>query len=81
MAMVRSELLELWHKKELELRRELTIKEVAEATGLNWETVASLKKGTTTRFDSDILGALCAYFGVDEGQPVPFLKVRYIEPA
>lgn len=79
--MVRSELLELWHKKELELGRELTIKEVAEATGLNWETVASLKKGTTTRFDSAILGALCQYFGIREGEPVPFLKVRYPEPA
>lgn len=80
-AMIRSELMELWHKKERELGRDLTIQEVADATGLNWETISGLKKGTTTRFDSAVIGSLCEYFGVADGQPVPFLKVRYPEHA
>jgi transcriptional regulator with XRE-family HTH domain len=75
--MVKANLLPLWHKKEEELGRRLTIKEVAAATGADPKSIASLRNGDTTRFDSSVLGPLCKYFGVPEGVAVPFLIVHY----
>ena len=71
--MVRSELLKLWRQKELEVGRIITVSEVVEATGLSRETVTNFKAGRTTRYDAPVVAALCDYFGVAKGQPVPFL--------
>lgn len=77
--MIKSELLELWTDKERKEGRRITIEEVARATGLARNTISGFLSGETTRFDSGAVGKLCQYFNIDEGQPVPFLKVRYIE--
>jgi transcriptional regulator with XRE-family HTH domain len=74
--MIKIDLFPLWHRKEIELGRELTVREVAKATGLDSKSVSNLKRGTTQRFDAPVLAALCQYFGVPEG-PVPFITVRY----
>lgn len=71
--MVKNELGTLWRKKELEWGRIVTVQEVAKATGLNWETVDNLKVGRTTRFDAAVVAKICQFFGVNEGEPVPFL--------
>lgn len=71
--MVKNELELLWRKKELEVGRIITVQEVAKATGLNWETVAKLKAGHTSRYDADVMAKICHFFGVREGEPVPFL--------
>ena len=71
--MVRNELGALWRKKELEWGRIVTVQEVAKATGLNWETVDNLKAGRTTRFDAKVVAEICKFFGIPEGEPVPFL--------
>ena len=76
-AMIRTDLLPLWHRKERELGRDLTVREVAEATGQDWKTIANLKAGKTSRFDAPVLAAICQYFGVPDGAAVPFLIVRY----
>lgn len=75
--MVKSELFELWAKKELREGRRITIGEVAMQTGLDPKTIAGFKNGETARFDAPVLAKLCEYFDVREGDPVPFLKVRY----
>jgi len=77
---LRSELADLWRKKELERGKIITIQEVAKATGLNWETVDNLKAGRTTRFDADVIQKIGDYFGViEEGKPAPFLVFRLVE--
>ena len=76
-AMIVIDLLPLWHEREIEEGRDLSIREVAEAKGLSWETVAKYKRNQTQRFDSAVLGPLCEYFGVPADSTIPFLKVRY----
>lgn len=71
--MVKNELETLWRKKELEWGRIITVQEVSKKTGLNWETVDNLKAGRTARFDAKVVAKLCHFFGVREGEPVPFL--------
>lgn len=71
--MVKNELGSLWRKKELEWGRIVTVQEVAKATGLNWETVDNLKAGRTDRYDARVVALICKFFGVAEGEPVPFL--------
>jgi len=77
--MIRSELLELWTEKERQVGRRLTIEEVSLATGLDRKTISGLLKGETSQFNGLVLAKVCEYFGVKDGQPVPFLKVRYPE--
>lgn len=71
--MIRNELAALWRKKELEWGRIVTVQEVAKATGLNWETVDNFKAGRTARYDAVVVAKICQFFGVREGDPVPFL--------
>ena len=66
-------LLPLWQEKERELGKSLSVRRVSAATGLDWKTVANLKAGETTRIDLPKIAPLCEYFGVEHGQPVPFL--------
>lgn len=77
MAMVKSELLELWTEKERKERRRITIEEVAQSTGLDRKTISNLLRGETSQFSAPVLAKVCEYFDVKDGQPVPFLKVRY----
>ncbi len=75
--MIKVDLLPLWHKKETEEGKRLYIQDVAKATGLAYSTIANLRTGKSRRFDAETLAALCNYFGVPGGQPVPFLTVHY----
>lgn len=77
--MIKSELLTLWTEKERQLGRRLTIGEVAEQTGLSRDAISGLLNSKTGRFDSDTIARMCEYFGVREGEQVPFLIVRYQE--
>lgn len=72
-AMIKNELFTMWKNAELSWGRDIDVKEVAEATGLNWETVSNLKEGKTTRYDANVIAKICQFFGVQPGQPVPFL--------
>jgi len=74
---VKSELIQVWANKELRENRRITLKEIAETTGLAPETIRKLRDGITTRFDSDVIAALCKFFDVPEGANVPFLTVHY----
>lgn len=81
MAMVRSELLELWTEKERKEGRRITIDEVARSTGLDRKTVSGLLRGETSQFNASVLAKICEFFEIADGEPVPFLKVRYPEVA
>jgi transcriptional regulator with XRE-family HTH domain len=78
---VESRLLELWTAKERRENRRITIAEICKATNLSRNTISDLLRGRTTRFDASVLAKLCEYFGVGDGEPVPFLKVRYVDDA
>jgi DNA-binding Xre family transcriptional regulator len=75
-AMVKSELLELWTEKERREGHRITIEEVAEATGLDRKTVSAMFRGETTQFNAKVLAKLCVYFEVEDGATVPFLKFQ-----
>jgi len=79
--MVKSELLKLWRQREVERGEVITVAEVVKATGLSRETVTNLKNGTTTRYDAPVVGEICKFFGIREGEPVPFLVYRQEEAA
>ena len=76
MATIKSDLFALWSNKERQEGRRITIGEVSSATGLNRDTISGLLHNKTTRFDSDVIAALCDFFGVGDGEPVPFLVVQ-----
>lgn len=79
--MIRNELQRLWRQKELEAGHIITVQDVARSTGLHWETVSKLKSGQTSRYDDEVLAKMCQYFGVVEGQPIPFLVYAEAEVA
>jgi transcriptional regulator with XRE-family HTH domain len=59
-------------QKQAEWGREISIKEMAEATGVSRDTISRLLKGTPTRIDKNTIYALCKFFDVPCG-PVPFI--------
>lgn len=59
-------------QKQAEWGREISIKEMAEATGVSRDTISRLLKGTPTRIDKNTIYALCKFFDVPPG-PVPFI--------
>lgn len=74
--MVISELSKYWKDKELEWGRKIGVNEVAKHARLDWSTVNALKEGSTKRYDSHVVGGVCEFFGIADGDPVPFLVVR-----
>lgn len=61
---IRSRLAELIANKEAQEGRRLTLKRLAQETGLAQPTLRHLVYNTTQRFDAPVLDALCVYFGV-----------------
>ena len=68
-----------WREYELKHRIDLKVEHVAKQTGINRDTISRLRRGKTHRYDADVLAKLAEFFGVPEGQPVPFLIVRYVD--
>lgn len=60
-------------EKQAEWGRPLTIQEIADKTGLGRSTVTRLMRQRVTRIDENTIFALCKFFHVDQGQPIPFL--------
>lgn len=59
--------------KQAEWGRPITVKEIAGTTGLSRDTITRLVKQRTTRVDEGTVNALCKFFGVERGEPIPFL--------
>lgn len=80
-AVVQCDLLSVWTEKERELGRRLKVSEVAKATNVHRDTITRfLNEGDKIeRLDMGAAAKLAVYFDVTDGEPVPFLKVKYVE--
>lgn len=70
---IASTLFEFWRQKEVEQNRRITVSEVARDCGIHRDAIQRLLDNESTRFDGPTLAALCRYFGVASGAPIPFL--------
>jgi len=68
---------QVWRQYELDNRKNLTVDEVAQATGLHRDTIANLRNRKTHRYDRHVIAKIAEFFKAEEGKPVPFLVVRY----
>lgn len=61
-------------QKQAEWGREILIKDIASATGLSRDTVSRMWNGKVRNASEDTLFALCQFFGVPKGEPIPFVR-------
>lgn len=71
--MIRVDLFRMWKEKEAREGRNIPVRDVAAAMGIDPDAVSKLKNGKTQRFDAHVLVALCRFIGAKSGEPVPFL--------
>ena len=69
---VKINLIKVWKQQEFELGRNITLKEVAVATGISHPTLIRLRQNKVKRPDLKVINKLCDFFGVTSG-PVPFI--------
>ncbi len=60
-------------KKQAEWGREITIKEMSEKSGISRDTISRMLSGKPKRIDENTVFALCGFFNVPPGSPIPFL--------
>jgi DNA-binding Xre family transcriptional regulator len=56
------------------LGRNVTVEEVAEATGVDRGALTRLETGKTERFDGPMIAKLCAYYGVGVGDILVYVE-------
>ncbi len=59
--------------KQAEWGREISIKEMSENSGISRDTISRMLNGSPTRVDENTVFALCDFFSVQPGDPIPFL--------
>lgn len=70
---IKSELFKFWQEQEAKQERRITVAEVARATNLSRDAIQRLLDNNSSRFDGPTISALCRFFGVVSGEPIPFL--------
>ena len=60
-------------QKQAEWGRKILIKDIVEGTGLSRDTVSRLWNGKTRNANEETLFALCAFFDIPKGEPIPFI--------
>lgn len=60
-------------QKQAEWGREIKIKDIVENTGISRDTVSRMWNGKMVNVKQNTLFALCEYFQVPKGDPIPFL--------
>lgn len=60
-------------EQEAQRQRDFTIQEIAKGAGVSADTVSRLINEKVTRLDIGTIDKLCKFFGVEPGQPVPFI--------
>lgn len=55
-------------------RRNISLQEVAEKTGISRKTLYAWENNTVTRFDLPVIAALCEYFNIDAGELIQFIR-------
>ena len=62
---------QLVREKQVEWERDITYKEVSDATGIAQSTLSRMKSGKGIRYDA--LDKLCAFFGVQPGDLLEYV--------
>ena len=65
--MVKTRLRDILLLRELDRAYPYTVADVAREAGLHFETVSRFRRNLTTRFDADVLNALCGVLDVTPG--------------
>jgi len=65
--MIATRLREILLQRELNYQEPYTVKDVADAANLSYDTVARFKNNQTSRFDAPVLAALCRVLDVQVG--------------
>lgn len=61
-------------EKQAEWGREIEIKEIAAVSGVSRDTISRLMRDKPpVRVDQGTVNGLCKFFGVNRGEPIPFL--------
>ena len=76
---VKNTLFHFWKQKEYEWGRDITVREVADSFGANWNAIDRLRKGVgikgkdPQRLDTNLVNGVCKFFDIPAG-PVPFIE-------
>jgi putative transcriptional regulator len=55
-------------EKRIKERRNISLQEVAQATGVSRQSLYKWENNSVNRFDVPVINALCQYFGIEPGQ-------------
>lgn len=66
-------------KKRQEEKRNISLSEVAEKTGISRPTLVAWQSNTVTRFDLPVIEALCEYFGVSLSELLEYIPPQQAE--
>ena len=64
----------LLDKKRAKERRNISLQEVAKATGIARKTLYAWEANSVNRFDSPVINALCQYFGIKPGELFEYIE-------
>jgi len=64
----------LLDKKRAKERRNISLQEVAKATGIARKTLYAWEANRVNRFDTPVINALCQYFGVKPGELFEYIE-------
>lgn len=61
-------------EKQIKERRNISLSEVSEATGISRKTLYAWENNKVNRFDVPVINALCHYFGVNPGDLFEYIE-------
>lgn len=61
-------------EKRVKERRNISLQEVAEKTGISRKTLWAWENNRVNRFDVSVIDALCTYFDVESGVLIQFIR-------
>ena len=61
-------------EKQIQERRNISLSEVSEVTGITRKTLYSWENNKVSRFDVPVIDALCKYFDVEAGDLIQFIR-------
>jgi putative transcriptional regulator len=64
----------LLDKKRVKERRDISLQDVAKATGIARKTLYAWQNNSVKRFDVPVINALCQYFDIELGELFEYVK-------
>lgn len=61
-------------EKRVKERRNISLQEVAEKTGVTRKTLCQWENNRVNRFDVSVIDALCTYFDIEAGELIQFIR-------